>query len=48
MRRAYNSVLKLPQLSTCPTCGEPRVTHRVCPRCGSYDGRQVVTVHAKA
>jgi ribosomal protein L32 len=24
------------------------MTHRVCPRCGSYDGRQVVTVHAKA
>jgi large subunit ribosomal protein L32 len=48
MRRAYNSVLKLPQMSTCPTCGELRIPHRVCPKCGSYDGRQVTTVKVKA
>ncbi len=46
MRRAYNSVLKLPQLSTCSQCGAPAVPHRVCPSCGTYKGRQVLTVEA--
>jgi len=48
MRRAYNSVLKLPQLSTCPQCAAPYVPHRVCPACGFYKGRQVLTVNAGA
>ena len=44
MRRAYNSVLKLPQISTCPHCAAPYVPHRVCPACGYYKGRQAVEV----
>jgi large subunit ribosomal protein L32 len=48
MRRAYNSVLKLPQLSTCPQCGAPYRPHRVCPACGYYKGRQILTVTASA
>lgn len=44
MRRAYNSVLTLPELSTCPQCAAPRLTHRVCPSCGFYKGRQVLTI----
>lgn len=28
----------------CPKCGAPRLPHRVCPSCGYYRGRQVVTV----
>ena len=46
MRRAYNSVLKLPQLSLCPQCAAPFRPHRVCPSCGYYKGRQVITVEA--
>jgi len=46
MRRAYNSVLKLPQISKCPQCAEPHVPHRVCPACGYYKGRQVLSVNA--
>jgi large subunit ribosomal protein L32 len=46
MRRAYNRVLKLPQISKCPQCAEPHVPHRVCPACGYYKGRQVLTVNA--
>ena len=45
MRRAYNSVLKLPQISKCPQCAEPHVPQRVCPACGYYKGRQVLTVN---
>jgi large subunit ribosomal protein L32 len=31
----------------CPQCGEPHLPHRVCPSCGYYKGRQVITVEAK-
>ena len=44
MRRGYNSVLKLPELGVCPQCAAPYLSHRVCPSCGYYKGRQVVTV----
>ncbi len=47
MRRAYNSVLKLPQLGKCSQCGEPAMPHRVCPACGYYRGRQVISITAK-
>lgn len=45
-RRASNSVLKLPELSVCPQCAAPYVPHRVCPACGFYKGRQILTVEA--
>ena len=48
MRRAYNSVLTLPQLQVCPQCDSPVQSHRVCPACGYYKGRQVITVEAVA
>ena len=52
MRRAYNSVLRLPQVSKqclCPQCAaEYYVPHRVCPKCGFYKGRQVITVEVPA
>jgi large subunit ribosomal protein L32 len=48
MRRAYNSVMKTPQLSTCPQCAAAFVLHRVCPACGFYNGRQVITVTTAA
>lgn len=28
----------------CPQCGAPHLPHRVCPSCGYYRGRQVLTV----
>jgi len=48
MRQAYNSVMKLPQLSTCPQCDAPYRPHRVCPACGYYKGRQVINVDSFA
>jgi len=47
-RRAYNSNMTLPQLNKCPQCAEPVLPHRVCPSCGYYKGRQVITVEAVA
>ncbi len=40
MRRSHNA-LTLPNVILC-TCGEPTLSHRVCPSCGTYKGRQVL------
>jgi large subunit ribosomal protein L32 len=36
--------LTRPALDTCPQCHSPRLSHHVCPTCGSYDGREVIKV----
>ncbi|HEX2171232.1 MAG TPA: 50S ribosomal protein L32 [Dehalococcoidia bacterium] len=40
--RKQHQKIKLPQLMTCPQCRNPKETHRVCPTCGTYNGRQVI------
>lgn len=42
-RRAHDS-LSLNHLVVCETCGEYHVAHRVCPKCGSYRGEEVIEV----
>ncbi len=42
-RKAANRA-KAPQLALCPQCGAHVLSHRVCPACGFYKGKQVVTV----
>ena len=42
-RRAHDH-LKAPGLSLCPNCHEPKLSHRVCPHCGYYKGKQVIGV----
>lgn len=32
------------QVTYCSACGEPTLPHRVCKSCGTYKGKQVVTV----
>ena len=34
-------------VKACPQCGAPHRPHRVCPSCGYYNGRQVITVESK-
>ncbi len=43
LRRASHN-RPLPKVGVCTSCGEPALPHRICPACGQYDGRQVVTV----
>jgi large subunit ribosomal protein L32 len=43
-KRRANWNLVLPGLTTCAQCGRVIPPHRVCPGCGSYRGRQVVSV----
>ncbi|MBI5115965.1 50S ribosomal protein L32 [Candidatus Poribacteria bacterium] len=42
-RRAHRA-LKAQNVMKCPNCAKPVLAHRVCPECGFYNGRQVVTV----
>ena len=32
----------VPHFVPCPRCGEPKLTHRVCPGCGYYRDRLVI------
>jgi large subunit ribosomal protein L32 len=36
-----------PQFSKCPQCGSTVAGHTVCPSCGYYKGRQVLTIEGK-
>lgn len=36
---------KFPQ--NCSNCGEPVLTHHVCPACGYYKGKEVVKMKVK-
>ena len=47
-RQGGNSRFTLPQVITCPQCAEPYIPHRVCPACGFYKGRQILTVKGAA
>jgi large subunit ribosomal protein L32 len=31
----------------CSNCGAPQQSHRVCPACGYYGGKQVITIEAE-
>lgn len=44
--RAHMKV-KIPQLTACPQCHQLRLSHHVCPNCGTYRGRQVIEVGQK-
>lgn len=41
-RRAHD-FLSQPSMSVCPQCNEPKMPHRVCPNCGTYKGREVIS-----
>ena len=40
-RRSHDHI-SVPAIVECPTCGEPKVAHHVCPNCGKYAGRVVI------
>ena len=42
--RRSNWKLTAPQPIDCPQCTEPMMPHRVCPKCGYYKGREVVSL----
>ena len=46
-RRAQTWTLSAPSVTDCPQCHEPRLAHRVCKKCGYYDGRQIIEIDDK-
>ena len=43
-RRRAHDAIQARNLVTCSNCGEPRLPHTVCPKCGHYKGREVIEV----
>lgn len=41
-RRAANSKSEAPNVTSCPKCGSPILSHRACANCGEYKGRAVL------
>jgi large subunit ribosomal protein L32 len=46
-KRAHLSVGS-PSLVVCPQCRSPKQSHVACPTCGTYRGREVLNVTARA
>lgn len=42
--RAANWKISSPAIGECPRCHEPKLAHRVCKKCGYYDGKQVLVL----
>ena len=45
-RRANHDKYTLPNASLCKKCGEPLIPHRVCSKCGWYNGKSYAKVSA--
>lgn len=43
-RRSSHWKLECPGLIACPKCGAMHLPHRMCPECGTYNGRQVKVI----
>lgn len=43
MRRNVRK-MKKSTVKACPQCGAAQESHRICPSCGYYKGRQVLSV----
>jgi len=40
-KRRYQGVPTAIPVGVCPQCGSPRRTHRMCPTCKTYKGREI-------
>lgn len=45
-RRKASHRHPLTSAAPCAECGAPTIPHRVCASCGTYRGRQVLTISA--
>ena len=45
MRRSHDALTPA-SYQECPNCGELKRPHNVCPHCGQYDGKEVVSKKA--
>ena len=45
-KRRSHLGLVAPSLNYCPQCHSPKLSHRVCPTCGSYAGREAIEIES--
>lgn len=43
-KRRTHYKLPTPATAVCPQCRETKLPHRVCPHCGHYKGKEILTV----
>ena len=41
-KRRSHDALTPASVSSCPKCGEPKISHRLCGGCGTYNDRTVI------
>ncbi len=46
-KRRANWKISMPNVTLCPECQEPKLPHRVCLSCGSYNGKKILEVIEK-
>jgi large subunit ribosomal protein L32 len=46
-KRRANWKGESPNLTACPECSEPKLPHRVCPSCGSYNKKKILEIIEK-
>lgn len=42
--RAHWKRTDAPANTSCEQCRKPKLPHRVCPHCGTYKGREIITL----
>jgi large subunit ribosomal protein L32 len=47
-KRRTHWKIALAVLGPCPQCKTPKLSHRVCPVCGAYAGKQAMEIKIKA
>lgn len=43
-KRRTHFKLAVTGMAKCANCGEMKLSHRVCPECGSYNGKTMIDV----
>lgn len=46
-KRRTHQKAEVPATQACPRCGDPRLSHRVCPNCGYYGGQEVIDIESE-
>ncbi|MCJ7459775.1 MAG: 50S ribosomal protein L32 [candidate division Zixibacteria bacterium] len=42
-KRRTHWKLDAPNVTRCSHCHQPKLPHHVCPHCGYYDGKEIIT-----
>ena len=46
-KRRSSIKLETPAFATCPNCKAVMLPHKVCKKCGFYNGKQILTIKVK-